>query len=210
MEEERKKTNDAIKNRFRKENYNQNNNYNISCYKKMILSSLNCLSKILSLIIILNKKDQSQESNIDDELPYQSKVSGINNDNIDNINNTNNTNNINNINNENDINNRDKEDADNENGNNDELIIDDDDNGNSKNKKMSLRYKKIQSKNFNYSHIGEASAKKYLYLIDKKKHLNNLLKGKKRNKIVEADFIDQEEKDIYNELYEKDEYERKI
>ena len=32
----------------------------------MILSSLNCLSKILSLIIILNKKDQSQESNIDD------------------------------------------------------------------------------------------------------------------------------------------------
>ena len=54
------------KNRFRKENYNQNNNYNISCYKKMILSSLNCLSKILSLIIILNKKDQSQESNIDD------------------------------------------------------------------------------------------------------------------------------------------------
>ena len=75
---------------------------------------------------------------------------------------------------------------------------------------MSLRYKKIQSKNFNYSHIGEASAKKYLYLIDKKKHLNNLLKGKKRNKIVEADFIDQEEKDIYDELYEKDEYEEDI
>ena len=75
---------------------------------------------------------------------------------------------------------------------------------------MSLRYKKIQSKNFNYSHIGEASAKKYLYLIDKKKHLNNLLKGKKRNKIVEAHFLDQEEKDIYDELYEKDEYEEDI
>jgi len=75
---------------------------------------------------------------------------------------------------------------------------------------MSFSYKKIQSKNFNYSHIGEASAKKYLYLIDRKKHLNNLLKGKKHNKIVEADFIEQEEKDIYDDLYEKDEYEEDI
>jgi hypothetical protein len=67
---------------------------------------------------------------------------------------------------------------------------------------MNSKLKKIDSKNFNYSNVGEASAKKYLYLIDKKKHLNNLLKGKKRKKIVEEDFINQPEKDIYEEMYE--------
>jgi hypothetical protein len=70
--------------------------------------------------------------------------------------------------------------------------------------------KKINRKDFNYSHIGEASAKKYLYLLDKKKHLNNLLKGKKRAKLVTDDFIHQEEKDVYDELYEKDDYEEDI
>ena len=70
--------------------------------------------------------------------------------------------------------------------------------------------KKINRKDFNYSHIGEASAKKYLYLLDKKKHLNNLLKGKKHTKLVADDFIHQEEKDVYDELYEKDEYEEDI
>ena len=46
------------KRKIQKDNYNRNNNYNIGCYKKMILSSLNCLSKILSLIIIHNKQEK--------------------------------------------------------------------------------------------------------------------------------------------------------
>ena len=75
---------------------------------------------------------------------------------------------------------------------------------------MNQTFKKINRKDFNYSHIGEASAKKYLYLLDKNKHFNNILKGKKRNKIISDDYINQEEKDIYDELYEKDEYEEDI
>ncbi len=75
---------------------------------------------------------------------------------------------------------------------------------------MSQTLKKINTKDFNFSHIGEASAKQYLYLLDKKKHLQNLLKGKKHAKLIEDDFVDQEEKDIYDELYEKDEYEEDI
>ena len=46
---------------IQKENYNKNNSHNIGCYKKMILSSLNCLNKILSLIII-NAKKQKENS----------------------------------------------------------------------------------------------------------------------------------------------------
>ena len=75
---------------------------------------------------------------------------------------------------------------------------------------MNPKYRKINKKDFNFSHVGEASAKKYLYLLDKRKHLNNLLKGKKREKIVADDFIHQEEKDVYDELYEKDEFEEDI
>ena len=40
-----------------------NNSYNMSCYKKMILSSLNCLNKILSLILIVNKKKDTDKEN---------------------------------------------------------------------------------------------------------------------------------------------------
>ena len=75
---------------------------------------------------------------------------------------------------------------------------------------MNQKYKIINKKDYNFSHVGEASAKKYLYLLDKRKHLNFLLKGKKREKIVGEDFINQEEKDVYDELYEKDEYEEDI
>ena len=56
-----------LKSKIQKENYNINNNYNIGCYKKMILSSLNCLSKILSLIIIhikQEKENNNEQSNI--------------------------------------------------------------------------------------------------------------------------------------------------
>ena len=34
---------------------------------------------------------------------------------------------------------------------------------------MSIKLKKIDSQDFNYSNIGDASVKRYLYLIDKKK-----------------------------------------
>ena len=40
-----------------------NNSYNMSCYKKMILNSLNCLNKILSLILIVNKKKDNDKEN---------------------------------------------------------------------------------------------------------------------------------------------------
>ena len=52
--------------KLKKENYNRNNSYNIGCYKKMILSSMNCLSKILSLIIIHSKqqKENNDKNNI--------------------------------------------------------------------------------------------------------------------------------------------------
>ena len=49
---------------------------------------------------------------------------------------------------------------------------------------MNQKYKIINKKDYNFSHVGEASAKKYLYLLDKRKHLNILLKGKKGEKIV--------------------------
>ena len=55
--------------KIKKENYNSNNSYNIGCYKKMILSSMNCLNKILSLIIIHNK--QEKENNEQNTSPYK-------------------------------------------------------------------------------------------------------------------------------------------
>ena len=64
------------KNRIQKENYNRNNSYNIGCYKKMILSSMNCLSKILSLIIIHNKQEKEKENN--DEKNNLLKYTNIN------------------------------------------------------------------------------------------------------------------------------------
>ena len=49
------------KNNINKENYNMNNSYNMSCYKKMILNIMNCLNKILSLIIILQRKENIKD-----------------------------------------------------------------------------------------------------------------------------------------------------
>ena len=48
-------------------------------------------------------------------------------------------------------------------------------------------------KGYNYSHAGKVSAFKFSYLLDKKSHIDKILEGKKRNKIVEVDFIDKEE-----------------
>ena len=76
---------------------------------------------------------------------------------------------------------------------------------------MNSKYEKINENDYNYSHVGNASAKKYLYVLDRKNHLNNLLKGKKREKIIPNDYLCQEEEsDIYNDIYEKEEYEDNI
>jgi hypothetical protein len=73
---------------------------------------------------------------------------------------------------------------------------------------MNSKYDKINENDYNYSHVGNASAKKYLYALDKKNHLNNLLKDKKREKIIPNDFLYEEETD--NNIYEKEEYEDNI
>ena len=57
------------KNKINKENYNINNSYNMSCYKKMILSIMNCLNKILSLIIILYKKETKKNKKNENQNP---------------------------------------------------------------------------------------------------------------------------------------------
>ena len=44
-----------------------------------------------------------------------------------------------------------------------------------------------------YSHTGKAASQKFSYLLDRKSHIDKILAGKKRVKIVETDFIDKEE-----------------
>lgn len=51
----------------------------------------------------------------------------------------------------------------------------------------------ITNKGSLYSHAGRVSSEKYSYLLDRKSHIDKILAGKKRNKIVETDFIDKEE-----------------
>ena len=75
---------------------------------------------------------------------------------------------------------------------------------------MNQKFRRIIRGDFNYSHIGQASAKQFSYLLDRRKKLKNILRGKKLNKIIGDDFIDQEEKDLYDDMYEKDEYEEDI
>ena len=50
-------------NKIIKNNENINDIYNISCYKKMILSIMICFNKILSLIILVNKKKENDKEN---------------------------------------------------------------------------------------------------------------------------------------------------
>ena len=71
-----------------------------------------------------------------------------------------------------------------------------------KNSKLS----QIDNEDFNYSHIGDASAKKFLYLLDKKK---NIFKKKKQSKENPQELLI-ENKDIYDDIYQKDEYEDDI
>ena len=71
---------------------------------------------------------------------------------------------------------------------------------------------KIDSEDFNFSHVGDASEQKFLYLLDKKKNIDDFFENKKvkQKKVEPQDFWHEKEKDIYDDLYEKDEYEDDI
>ena len=56
-----------------------------------------------------------------------------------------------------------------------------------KTKKSSLS--QINNEDFNFSHIGKASQKQFLYLLDKKKDIDNLYQNKKERKIETHDFF---------------------
>ena len=75
-------------------------------------------------------------------------------------------------------------------------------------KKSSLS--QINNEDFNFSHIGKASQKQFLYLLDKKKDIDNLYQNKKERKIETHDIFEEKEKDFYDDDYEKDEYEDNI
>ena len=55
-----------------------------------------------------------------------------------------------------------------------------------------------KKKDILYSHAGKVSSEKLSYLLDRKSHIDKILAGKKRTKIVETDFINKEES--YDEL----------
>ena len=74
-------------------------------------------------------------------------------------------------------------------------------------KKKNSTLAQINNEDFNYSHIGEASTKKFLYLLDKKK---NIFENKKQKKIEPQDYFHEKEKLEYDDIYEKDEYEDDI
>ena len=76
----------------------------------------------------------------------------------------------------------------------------------------------IKKKEILYSHAGKVSSEKLSYLLDRKSHIDKILAGKKRTKIVETDFINKEEsyddlEDQINDIEEEDiftnEYEAK-
>ena len=56
----------------------------------------------------------------------------------------------------------------------------------------------IKKKEILFSHAGKVSSEKLSYLLDRKSHIDKILAGKKRTKIVETDFINKEES--YNDL----------
>ena len=51
----------------------------------------------------------------------------------------------------------------------------------------------FKNKNKLYSHAGKISSEKFQFLLDTKSHIDKILAGKKRTKIVETDFINKEE-----------------
>ena len=55
-------------------------------------------------------------------------------------------------------------------------------------KKLISKLSQIDSEDFNFSHIGDASAKQFLYLLEKKKDIDNLFQNKKVKKAEPQDF----------------------
>ena len=77
-------------------------------------------------------------------------------------------------------------------------------------KKSISKLNKIDSEDFNYSQIGEASAKQFLYLLEKKKDIDKLFQDQKTKKAPPQDFCHEKEKGVYDDIFEKDEYEDDI
>ena len=73
-------------------------------------------------------------------------------------------------------------------------------------KSIKSKLSQINSEDFNYSHIGEASLKQFLYLIEKKKDIDNLYQNKKERKFHPRDYFEEKEKEIDDDEFEKDEY----
>ena len=64
-----------------------------------------------------------------------------------------------------------------------------------------------KKKDILYSHAGKVSSEKLSYLLDRKSHIDKILAGKKRTKIVETDFINKEESydDLENQINDVEE-----
>ena len=77
-----------------------------------------------------------------------------------------------------------------------------------KSKKSTLS--QINNEDFNFSHIGKASLKQFLYLLEKKKDIDNLYQNKKEPKIETRDIFQEKEKHFYEDEYQKNEYEDDI
>ena len=77
-------------------------------------------------------------------------------------------------------------------------------------KKSHSQLQNIDDEDFIYSHTGEACARQFLYLLNQKKHLDDLIKGIKPKKAMNSELIS--DKDIYNfnDDFDKDEYDDDI
>ena len=79
-------------------------------------------------------------------------------------------------------------------------------------KKTNSKLSKINSEDFIFSQMGEASTKQFLYLLDKKKEIDDLFQNKKpkKVKIKSPDFLNPKEKDLYDYEFDKNQYEDNI
>ena len=79
-------------------------------------------------------------------------------------------------------------------------------------KKTNSKLSKINSEDFIFSQMGEASTKQFLYLLDKKKEIDDLFQNKKPKKVKRKspDFLNPKEKDLYDYEFDKNQYEDNI
>ena len=79
-------------------------------------------------------------------------------------------------------------------------------------KSIKSKLSQIDSEDFNYSHVGEASTQQFLYLLEKKKDIDNLYENKKVVKEESKSFINEKDKDkdLYDDVFDKGEYEDDI